>query len=319
LICLDRNSCGLKLFADHRNNFYRKLLVQFPGQVVHLWLNSIFSWCLLIFTKKDTMSRKIAIIGGGNLGAAIADGLIQSEFSRPVELTITRRNLSSLSRFAERGCMVHSDNKKAVRDSEVIILAVKPYNYAEIIKELRLVFNPKKHVVVSVVTGAWIAQLQQAIGKPVPIIRAMPNTAIAIQQSMTCLAHSGATPSQVDYIQQLFNQLGKTVMIDEKLMDAATILGACGTAYAMRYIRASIQGGIEIGFDATTASLIAAQTVKGAAELLLQKNTHPEQEIDKVTTPKGCTIAGLNEMEHQGFSSSLIRGIVSSYKKIASD
>ena len=119
---------------------------------------------------------------------------------------------------------------------------------------------------------------------------------------MICLAH-----------------VGKVVTIDEKLMEAATILAACGTAYAMRYIRANIQGGIEIGFDASTASLIAAQTVKGAAELLLQKGTHPEQEIDKVTTPKGCTIAGLNEMEHQGFSSSLIRGVVASYKKIAKD
>jgi len=133
---------------------------------------------------------------------------------------------------------------------------------------------------------------------------------------MTCLAHDGATASQINYVQQLFDVLGKTVMIDEKLMDAATVLGACGTAYAMRYIRANIQGGIEIGFDAATASLIAAQTVKGAADLLLQKNTHPEYEIDKVTTPKGCTIAGLNEMEHQGFSSSLIRGVVASYKKI---
>ena len=265
------------------------------------------------------MSKRIAIIGGGNLGSAIADGLINSEFSRPVELTITRRNLSTLSRFAERGCMVYSDNKKAVRESEIIILAVKPYNFADIIKEVKAAFNPKKHVVVSVITGVWIEQLQQAIGKPVPVFRAMPNTAIAIQQSITCLSSAGASPTQQNYIQQLFEQLGKTVMIDEKLMDAATILGACGTAYAMRYIRANIQGGIEIGFDAATASLIAAQTVKGAAELLLQKGTHPEQEIDKVTTPKGCTIAGLNEMEHQGFSSSLIRGIVTSYKKIAKD
>jgi pyrroline-5-carboxylate reductase len=262
------------------------------------------------------MSKKIAIIGGGNLGASIADGLIMSEFSRPVELTITRRNLSTLNRFAERGCMVHSNNKKAVKDSEIIILAVKPYNYAEIIKEIKPALDPKKHVLVSVITGVWIDQLQKAIGKPVPIIRAMPNTAIAIQQSMTCLAHAGTSASQISYVQQLFDVLGKTVMIDEKLMDAATVLGACGTAYAMRYIRANIQGGIEIGFDAATATVIAAQTVKGAADLLLQKNTHPEQEIDKVTTPKGCTIAGLNEMEHQGFSSSLIRGVIVSYKKI---
>ena len=262
------------------------------------------------------MSKKIAIVGGGNLGASIADGLIMSEFSRPVELSITRRNISSLSRFAERGCMVHSNNKKAVKDSEIIILAVKPYNYADIIKEIRSVLNPKKHVIVSVITGVWIEEMQKAIGQPVPVIRAMPNTAIAIQQSMTCIAHNGASASQINYVQQLFDVLGRTVMIDEKLMDAATVLGACGTAYAMRYIRANIQGGIEIGFDAATATLIAAQTVKGAADLLLQKNTHPEQEIDKVTTPKGCTIAGLNEMEHQGFSSSLIRGVVASFKKI---
>jgi pyrroline-5-carboxylate reductase len=144
----------------------------------------------------------------------------------------------------------------------------------------------------------------------------MPNTAIAIQQSMTCLAQAGASDAQINYIKDLFDVLGKTVMIDEKLMDAATVLGACGTAYAMRYIRANIQGGIEIGFDAATATLIAAQTVKGAADLLLQKGTHPEHEIDKVTTPRGCTIAGLNEMEHQGFSSSLIKGIGTSYNKI---
>ena len=265
------------------------------------------------------MSKKIAIIGGGNLGASIAEGLIQSEFSRPVEISITRRNLSPLSRFAEQGSMVHSDNKKAVKTAEIIILAVKPYNFADIIDEIKTTLDPKKHVIVSVITGVWIEQIQKAIGKPVPVIRAMPNTAIAIQQSMTCLAHEGASTSQMNYIRQLFDQLGKTVMIDEKLMDAATVLGACGTAYAMRYIRANIQGGIEIGFDAATATLIAAQTVKGAAQLLLEKGNHPETEIDKVTTPKGCTIAGLNEMEHQGFSSSLIRGVVASYNKIAKD
>jgi len=265
------------------------------------------------------MAKKIAIIGGGNLGASIAEGLIQSEFSRPVEITVTRRNLSALHRFAEMGCMIHSDNKKAVRDSEVIILAVKPYNYSPVINEIKTILNPKKHILVSVITGVWIEQIQKGVGKQVPVIRAMPNTAIAIQQSMTCLAHTGASPKQLDYVQQLFNALGRTVIIDEKLMDAATVLGACGTAYAMRYIRANIQGGIEIGFDARTASLIAAQTVKGAAELLLQKGAHPEQEIDKVTTPKGCTIAGLNEMEHQGFSSSLIRGVVASYNKILKD
>lgn len=262
------------------------------------------------------MTKKIAIIGGGNLGASIADGLIASKFSKPSDITITRRNLQALNRFAEKGCNVYSDNKKAVKESEIILLAVKPYNYADVVKDLKATLNPKKHVLVSVITGVWIEQLQKAIGKPVPVIRAMPNTAIAIQQSMTCIAHAGASASQLNYIKQLFDQLGRTVIIDEKLMDAATVLGACGTAYAMRYIRANIQGGIEIGFDAATASLIAAQTIKGAAELLLEKGTHPEYEIDKVTTPKGVTIAGLNEMEHQGFSSAIIKGLVTSYNRI---
>jgi pyrroline-5-carboxylate reductase len=144
----------------------------------------------------------------------------------------------------------------------------------------------------------------------------MPNTAIAIQESVTCLCSNGANKKQVAYVTELFNQLGITISIDEKLMDAATVLGACGIAYALRFIRAATQGGIEIGFDARTANLIAAQTVNGAAELLLKGNRHPEEEIDKVTTPRGCTIAGLNEMEHQGFSSSLIKGIITSFDKI---
>ena len=174
-----------------------------------------------------------------------------------------------------------------------------------------------KHILVSVVTGVLITEIQEIVQRVMPVFRAMPNTAIAIQESITCLSSINASVAHINFVKNLFSTLGKVVMIDEKLMEAATVLGACGTAYAMRYIRANIQGGIEIGFDAATASVIAAQTVKGAAELLLQKGTHPEQEIDKVTTPKGCTIAGLNEMEHQGFSSSLIKGIAASYNKIA--
>jgi pyrroline-5-carboxylate reductase len=278
-------------------------------------LHSSRAFFAIIFGDSNTI-MKIAIIGGGNLGGAIAQGLVNSKFCAAANITITRRNTAQLAQLAAAGCNIMSDNKKAVQQSELVILAVKPYNYAEILNGFSATLHPKKHVLVSVVTGIWTEQLQKAIGKPVPVIRAMPNTAIAIQQSMTCLSNAGASQQQLDYVKNLFDQLGRTAVIDEKLMDAATVLGACGTAYAMRYIRANIQGGIEIGFDAKTASLIAAQTVLGAADLLLKTGSHPEQEIDKVTTPKGCTIAGLNEMEHQGFSSSLIRGIVTSYDKI---
>lgn len=263
------------------------------------------------------MNKKIAIIGGGNLGAAIAEGLLKSKFSKASEITVTRRN-TSINPLKALGIEITNDNHTAVRKSAVIIVAVKPFQTIELLKTIKKDITADK-VLISVVTGVTMQEIETAIEKKVSLFRAMPNTAISIRESMTCLCHQHAKEQDIAYVHELFDKLGRVVFIDEKLMEAATILGACGTAYAMRYIRANIQGGIEIGFDAATASLIAAQTVKGAAELLLLKKSHPEQEIDKVTTPKGCTIAGLNEMEHGGFSSSLIRGIVASYNKIAKD
>ncbi|TDO23392.1 pyrroline-5-carboxylate reductase [Sediminibacterium goheungense] len=265
------------------------------------------------------MNKKLAIIGGGNLGAAMAEGLIKSGFIHPSHLIITKRNTDTLKHLEEQGAMVSNNNIEAVKYADWILLAIKPFQLKEVLTEMQPFLDPLRHTLISVVTGAWVKDIREVIGDELTVFRAMPNTAIAIQESMTCIYASAANDEQESYVRSLFGQLGKTVFIEEKLMDAATVLGACGTAFAMRYIRANIQGGIEIGFNAATASLIAAQTVKGAAELLLQKNTHPEQEIDKVTTPKGCTIAGLNEMEHQGFSSSLIRGVVTSYKKIVND
>ncbi len=264
------------------------------------------------------MSKRIAIIGGGNLGTAIAEGLISSGFAAPSNIFITKRNIVTLAHLSAKGVTVSNNNNAAVDFADVVILAVKPFQVKEVLAAIQHGLL-QRHSLVSVVTGVSMKDLSSVVESKMAIFRAMPNTAIAIQQSMTCICHSNATDEQVNFVKDMFDQLGKSVTIDEKLMDASTVLGACGTAFAMRYIRANIQGGIEIGFDAATASLIAAQTVKGAAELLLTRHTHPEQEIDKVTTPKGCTIAGLNEMEHMGFSSSLIKGLVASYKKITTD
>ncbi len=264
-------------------------------------------------------NHKIAIIGGGNLGSSIAEGLIASGFVGANQITITKRNLATLQHLADKGVAITSDNKAAVKEANYVILAVKPFQIKDIIADIKPLLNAAQHTVISVATGVWIKDLEAMLDVNFALFRAMPNTAISIGQSMTCICANTKAKDQVQYVTSLFNQLGKSIVIDEKLMDAATVLGACGTAYALRYIRANIQGGIEIGFSAAQASLIAAQTVKGAADLLLTKNTHPEQEIDKVTTPMGCTIAGLNEMEHQGFSSSLIRGLTASYRKIKDD
>ena len=260
--------------------------------------------------------QKIAIIGGGNLGVSLAEGFLKSGLAGPRDITVTRRKVQLLNALKEVGVAVTSDNVKAVSDSSIIILAIKPKQLFDVLREIRPALQSKKHIVISVVTGISIPEITKVIGADIPFFRAMPNTAIAIQESMTCVSTKNGNEQQKKMVMDLFEQLGRAVLIEDELMSAATVLAACGIAYSLRYIRAASQGGIEIGFDAHTAQLIAAQTVKGAASLLLVRGEHPEKEIDRVTTPQGCTIAGINEMEHQGFSSSLIKGIITSYKSI---
>lgn len=265
------------------------------------------------------MSEKIAIIGGGNLGASIAEGLIKDHFVAPENITVTRRKVNLIQSLADKGVHTTSDNAAAISNADIVILAVKPKQTPDILEELNPVLNAEKQILISVVTGFSIKSMAAIIGSDHTIFRVMPNTAIAIQESMSCISTYNASDEDVATIVRLFEKLGKVAIIDEELMEASTVLGACGIAFALRFIRAAIQGGIEIGFDSKTAELIAAQTVKGAASLLFERRQHPEREIDLVTTPQGCTIAGLNEMEHQGFSSSLIKGVVTSYKKIGNN
>jgi len=262
-------------------------------------------------------TSRIAIIGCGNLGQALANGIIASGAVAAQNITVTRRNLTSLSALGTLGVQLTSDNREAVAHADLIILAVKPYNVEPLVKEFADLLDAKRHVVVSVATGITLKQIGEHVPADMPLFRAMPNTAADVRESVTAICAVHATAAQRDQVSALFDSIGVSLFIDEDLMESATILGACGIAYALRFIRAMIQGGIEVGFDAKTATKIVSQTVKGAAELLIQKGGHPEQEIDKVTTPKGCTIVGLNEMEHAGFSSALIKGIVASYDKIA--
>jgi len=257
----------------------------------------------------------IAILGGGNLGKSIAQGLLENNYT-PSNITITRNRIELLDNLKEKGVDTSNNNIEATRNAQVIIIAVKPYKIAEILQEIDSELTTNK-ILISVVSDFSIAQIEENLTTIPSIIRAMPNTASSVNESMTCLASNNASSEDLKTVTSIFNSLGETVQINETLMDAATVLGACGIAYVLRFIRGMIQGGIEIGFDAQTATKIATQTVKGASELLLQKGNHPEAEIDKVTTPKGCTIAGLNEMEHQGFSSALIKGIKTSFDSIS--
>lgn len=261
-------------------------------------------------------ARKIAILGGGNLGVAIAQGLVGSGTFKAGNIIITRRNLAKLDSVKDEGFVITDDNIEAVKQSHIIILCVQPKQLNELLNTIRRSLKPDNHILVSTITGITIAEIEGMLITKMPIVRSMPNTAIAIGKSMTCMCASNATSNQIKEIETLFNSLGKTLTIEERHMKAATVLAASGIAFFMRYLRAATQGGIQLGFDAEESQLIAVQTALGAASLILENTSHPELEIDKVTTPEGCTIAGLNEMEHQGFSSALIKGLVTSYEKI---
>lgn len=255
---------------------------------------------------------KVAILGGGNIGLALAKGLVVSKKYTPGQITITRRNKAALAKIEQEGFHVTDDNQEAVAKSDLIVIAVLPQQLNDLLKAIKQRIDAKRHVIVSVVSGVSSGVITKQIGKNVEVVRAMPNTAIAIRDSMTCIAASNASKEHIALVKSMFDTVGNTVEISEEMMTPATALCACGIAFFLRAIRAASQGGIEIGFHADEALRMAAQTAKGAAALLLVADSHPEREIDKVTSPKGCTITGLNEMEHQGFSSALIKGIKTS-------
>ena len=252
---------------------------------------------------------KAAIIGGGNIGLALAEGLVRADVCKASDITITRRNVNALKEISKKSFKTSTDNVKAIEDADAIFICVLPQQLDEALLQIQPATDLKKQLVVSVVTGAHTNVFRTALGDKLRIIRAMPNTAMKVGESMTCISAVNATQKDIALVQDLFNTMGQSIIINEEMMSAATALCACGIAFFLRTIRAASQGGVEIGFHAHDALKIAAQTAFGAAKLLIANGTHPEEEIDKVTSPKGCTIAGLNEMEHQGLSSAFIKGI----------
>jgi len=253
------------------------------------------------------MIKKIGIIGGGNLGTAIVQGILKA--NAPYHICITRRQPEKITALNTEKIQISSDNSNAVIGKDIVFLAVLPQQVNTVLEEIKSWLKPNQ-LVVSLVSGVSIDEIKSFLPKEIIVLRAMPNTAVAICESMTCLASKPADSSFLSEIETFFNFVGSTVKINESQMTSATALCACGIAFFLRAIRAASQGGIEIDFHAEDALKMAAQTAKGAAALLLHNHSHPEEEIDKVTSPKGCTIAGLNEMEHHGFSSAFIRGII---------
>lgn len=265
---------------------------------------------------------KVAIIGAGNMGGAIARGLAKKGTVKASDITCSGPNepkLKKLLTFNEQ-FNITTDNTKAVVGADIVILAVKPWMLQSVVHEIKSALNYEKQIIISIAGGVSSDELSayfpkdtldDYVGIPT-IFRVIPNTAIEVLSSMTFIASNNASNEQEELVVRLFGELGTALLVDERLMAAGTSLASCGIAFAFKYIRAAMEGGVELGFHPEQAKEIVLQTVKGAAELLLANKNHPEVEIDKVTTPGGITIKGLNEMEAAGFTTAVIRGLKAS-------
>lgn len=257
---------------------------------------------------------KITIVGGGNMGGAIALGLAAGKLVDPSNITvINRRQLKAdelQAKCAELNAVV--DDYISLANADIVILALKPWLIEEFLDKHNESLQREGQLLLSVAAGVTLDQLEDWSCKGKPVFWVMPNTAIAVKQSMTFVTSRNATDEQLNLVVSLFEELGKVEVISEKTMAAGMSLASCGIAYAFRYIRASMEGGVELGLHPNQAKEIAIQTLRGAIDLLETNGTHPEQEIDKVTTAGGITIKGLNELEHAGFTSAVIRGLKAS-------
>lgn len=258
---------------------------------------------------------KTAIIGAGNMGGAIAAGLAKGNIFQPGQIICTARTQKTLGKIKsiDPDIYVTTDNIMAVKEADVIILAVKPWLMEDVIAGFREHTDASRQIFVSVAAGITLDQLGEWICPSHPsdasVFRAIPNTATSVLSSMTFITSANADTEQIRLVTDIFDEMGCTMYVEERLIPAGTALASCGIAFAMRYIRAASEGGVEIGFRPEEARRIVEYTVKGAAELLLANGGHPEEEIDKVTTAGGITIKGLNEMEHEGFTSAVIKGL----------
>lgn len=260
---------------------------------------------------------KISIIGAGNMGGAIAIGLAKSGSIPPQDITIIDhkgKNVPRLKEESETLNVVVADYS-SLATADVVIIAVKPWMVEDVLKTHHTLFSNSKQLIVSVAAVVTLAQLQEWTWPEQPVFRVVPNTAIAVRQSMTYIACQNADKEQKNQMNRIFSLLGKVEFVDEKMIPAITSLTSCGIAFAFRYIRAAMEGGIEMGVYPDQAKEGILQTLRGAIGLLEANGTHPEAEIDKVTTPGGITIKGLNEMEHSGFTSAVINGLKASNVK----
>ena len=259
---------------------------------------------------------KISVIGAGAMGGAIVQGLLKGDFAKNSDITVADPSQKAIDQFAESGASITTDNAIAAESSDIVNVVVKPWLVEQVLKGIKPSLNYKKQILVVVAAGITSDQIKEWLQKDgedmIPFFLVIPNIAIALLSSMTFIVPANASRENTKLISEMYGSMGEVMIVDEKHLAAGTTLASCGIAYAMRYVRAATEGGVELGMYARDAQRIVAQTLKGAVALLQANQSHPEQEIDKVTTPGGITIRGLNAMEQAGFTNSVVQGLKAS-------
>ena len=265
----------------------------------------------------DTKTLKIAIIGAGNMGGAIARGLAKGSLIETPNIAVSdvsQANLDALKTF-DSNIVTSNSNIEVVKQADIVVLAVKPWLMEVIADEIERKIDYKRQMIVSIAAGVDFEKMRGMFDSEATMFRVIPNTAIEVLQSVSTISSCNATAEQEALIVSLFSELGKSFLVPETQLNAFMSLSSCGIAYAFRYIRAAMEGGVEMGIYPNVAKEVVMQTLRGAIDLLEANNSHPEVEIDKVTTPGGITIKGLNEMEANGFTNAVIKGLKASHLK----
>ena len=244
------------------------------------------------------------------MGGATVEGMIKADYFDNKDLMVSDPAEVVLKKFSAQGIRTTTDNAAAAKEADVVMVFVKPWLVEAVLKGIKDSLNPEKQILVVIAAGVKSASIQEWLGAQCPpLFLCIPNIAIAELASMTFLVPVATESSHTETVKAIFDAMGNTLITDEAHLAAGTTLASCGIAYAMRYVRAASEGGVELGFKADQAKEIVMQTMLGAVKLLEASGLHPEAAIDLVTTPGGVTIKGLNEMEHAGFTSAVIRGL----------
>ena len=264
----------------------------------------------------DLSQKRVTVLGAGKIGGAILGALLEQGMLNRQLTSATVQHVERAQRLCDEfGIPVGTDNCAAVQRADIVLVCVKPQGVQAVLEEIKPAIS-KDQLVVSVAASVRIAQMEQVLGSEVPIVRAMPNTPCIIGCGMTALCGGrSATPEHMEIVSTLFGAIGRTVVLDEKHMNAVTGLAASGPAYIYIILESLAEAGVKVGLPRDIATLLAAQTTMGAARMVLETGDHPALLKDAVTTPAGCTIDGILELEDGGLRVTLIKAVVKAVQR----